>query len=424
LHEVEAAIAGSSSPSEELRARRATLLIERDRLRDTFLRDRSRASGAALPLLPELRDLESRLPRSTLYVAPVLVDDELYLLACRSSASARVVRALGSAREVLRQVEALRRCLDGQPERAHLDACLDDLGQGPLGDALWQVLDDAAAEPVRLVCVPEGELHCLPIHALRRGGRYLVERHDVVFTFSGALLHHHLAHPAGSRPFGPAVVVTEAPEVLPGAGREGACVAAAFWRSRRLAGPTAGREALRRCLRSARVVHLACHAIIDPEQPLSSRIVLPSGESLPGLDLLDEPLEGLPLVTLSACRSAEARPLVGREVFGLVTALLGSGVRAVVAGLWPVADSEVGPFMSRFYRHRLTCDVPAALARAQREALADPDGSPLFWAAFAFFGDPAALPAPRGLLRRLALWRQTRHARRFADSEHRHRMGA
>jgi CHAT domain-containing protein len=106
-------------------------------------------------------------------------------------------------------------------------------------------------------------------------------------------------------------------------------------------------------------------------------------------------------------------PLVGREVFGLVSGLLGSGVRAVLAGLWPVADRETVPLMWRFYRARLTGDLATALAEAQRAALADPGASPLFWAAFGLFGDAAALPAPPRWLRPLARWRRRRHGRRF-----------
>jgi hypothetical protein len=73
--------------------------------------------------------------------------------------------------------------------------------------------------------------------------------------------------------------------------------------------------------------------------------------------------------------------------------------------------------MWHFYRRRMTCELPTALAATQRQAAGRPDGSPLFWAAFAFFGDPAALPAPRGLARWLACRRQARHARRFPDPD-------
>jgi hypothetical protein len=79
-----------------------------------------------------------------------------------------------------------------------------------------------------------------------------------------------------------------------------------------------------------------------------------------------------------------------------------------------VADREARPLMWRFYRHRLTADLAAALACAQREALSDPDSSPLFWSSFALFGDPSALPAPGPFRRWLARWLQVRHARHFS----------
>src|SRR5262245_32565235 len=251
----------------------------------------------------------------------------------------------------------------GPAERAALDARLEELGGGCLGGARLGVLDGGADGGETLLWVPDGALHRTPVQSLRRGGRYLVETHPVVFAFGGALLVHQ-ARGRPRRRWGPAVVVSEAERVLPAAGREAEGVAASFWRSRRLHGPAASVAAVRRALGRASVLHLACHAYFDVSHPLAACVGLPSGEAWRALAWLDEPLAGLPLVTLSACRSAEVAPLVGREVFGLVTGLLGSGVRSVVAGLWPVADREALPFMWRFYRHRLTCALPEALARA------------------------------------------------------------
>jgi CHAT domain-containing protein len=164
-------------------------------------------------------------------------------------------------------------------------------------------------------------------------------------------------------------------------------------------------------------VHFACHAYFDARHPLAASIGLPGGEAWRAVEWLQEAVDGLPLVTLSACRSAEVGPLIGKEVFGLVTGLLGSGVRAVLAGLWPIADREARPFTWRFYRHRLTNDLADALALTQRETLQEAASSPLFWAAFALFGDPLALPAPGRWGRWWARWRQRRHARWFPVSE-------
>jgi hypothetical protein len=139
---------------------------------------------------------------------------------------------------------------------------------------------------------------------------------------------------------------------------------------------------------------------------------LPGGEAWYAAEWVDEPIAGLPLATLSACRSAETSELFPNENFGLVAGFLAGGARAVVAGLWPLADEETAPLMERFYRHRLKLNLPEALAMTQREAI----NAGLFWAPLTLYGDATALrpyPAwaqslyrwltgqPRALLRRL-----------------------
>jgi hypothetical protein len=422
---------GSSATSHQdaIFRRREELLVQRDRLLDDFLRDRSRRTDAALPALAELAELERALPSGTVCIAPSMVEEELFLLVAQQGKS-QVIQAPGSATILRQQLARFRRCLDvqldryrqgfplGPGERKDLDGLLEDLGRGPLGAALHQVLGTGALARARLIWVPDGELHGLPIHALRRNSVYLIQQHEVVHAFSGSLFVHQAQAKRRlwwGRSRG--VVVTEAPEVLPTAAREGEGVAAALSRTRLLHGAHATKAAIRRYLTQARAVHFACHAYFDAEHPLAACIGLPSGGTWRALEWLEEPAEGLPLVTLSACRSAQVAPLVGREVFGLVTGLLGSGVRAVLAGLWPVADRETLPLMWRFYRNRLTADLAQALAQAQREALAAPGSSPLFWGAFALFGDAAALPPPGFGWRWWARWRQRRHARRFPIPE-------
>jgi tetratricopeptide (TPR) repeat protein len=401
--------------------------LHRDRLLEEYLRDRSRRGSAALPALPELADLERVLPPGTLYLAPILVDEEIYLLAASRDRPARVVRGSGSPKAFLEAAARWRGCLNsqvaryekglplGRHERAEMDGCLDDLGRGPFGDALTQVLGQHSLRVDRLLWVPAGPFHGLPFHALRRRGRYLVQDFEVVWAFSGAQVVYQARTRRQTRGrFRPAVVVTETPAVLPEAGREGQGVAASFLWRRTLHGAAATRAALSRQLRRARVVHFACHAHFDSAHPLAACVGLPSGEKVRAPEWLQEPVAGLPLVTLSACRSAEVAPLVGSEVFGLATGLLAGGVRAVLAGLWPVADRPARALMWRFYRARLTADLGTALAEAQRQSLGEPGASPLFWAAFALFGDAAALPGPGRGWRWLARWRQRRHRHRCA----------
>jgi tetratricopeptide (TPR) repeat protein len=415
-----AACEGGSSDSLDVLRRRDELLRRRDRLLDDFLRDRSRRGDNALPPIPDLHDLQQVLPADTAYIAPILFEDEIYLLCARCKGATQVRKVFGPARRLRNQLGGWRNCVAAQLhryrsgfslgclDRNELDKRLAEIGEGDFGVALQEVLGDAR----RLVWAPDHELHGFPIHAMRRAGRYFIEDYQISYAFGGALLVHQARAPRRRR-WGRAFVVADDPTVLPHAAREAEGVAASFSRSLLMQGPQATRAALRRNLPSAAAAHFACHAFFDAEHPMAAAVRLPSGETWRALEFLGEKLEGLPLVTLGACRSAEVSPLVGREVFGLVTSLLASGVRAVVAGLWPVTDRETVPLMWRFYRHRLGCDLATAMAKAQRETLAQTDSSPLFWAPFALFGDSEALPAPPRWLYPWARWRQRRHALRF-----------
>jgi tetratricopeptide (TPR) repeat protein len=398
----------------------AELVAKRDALFEELLFERGRPGAGLLPAPPHLTELQACLPVGVVYLAPVLEEGTFHLLAVTRE-SARLV---GEPGELGGNLGAWWDALAGETARFQagralqpraLDARLEELGAGALGRCLRKALDSGCRPVRRIVWAPEGELHGLPLAAVRLDGRYLIERYEVVTTFGGALLVHQARHRRARAPWRPAVIVAERPEVLPAAGAEAAGVRASFLRSRGLPPGQTTRAELRRWLRRARVAHFACHAEFDPRRPLSARVLLPSGESVHALEWLDEPVTGLPLVTLSACRSAKVGPLVGAEVFGLVGGLFGGGVRAVLAGLWPVADEAARDFMWRFYRRRLTADLATALAEAQRESLAGPGSSPFLWAAFALFGDPSALPAPRWPWSVLRRARQRRHARRFGN---------
>jgi hypothetical protein len=357
-------------------------------------------------------------------VSPTVHDDELFLLEVSRHGPCRVRLAAGSAHALLQDVKQLRRVLSdqmnryraglpmGAREQEELDRSLAALGTGPLRSALSEAIASGKPPYRRVLWVPDGPLHGVPVHALRVAGRYLIEQIEFAWTFSGALFVHQVGARRRRWPLRPTLVVTEDSTKLPQARVEGEGVAACFLRRRRLSAAAANRKSVRRWLGRALVAHFACHAEFDSDRPLAARLMLPSGDSIYALEWLDEPVAAMELVTLSACRSAEVAPLIGREAFGLAIGLLGGGVRSVLAALWPVADREVSQLMWRFYRHRLTHSLPTALALTQRE-LMGAGVSPLFWAPFALFGDPQALaPAGRWWCW-LARLRQHWHQRRF-----------
>ena len=106
------------------------------------------------------------------------------------------------------------------------------------------------------------------------------------------------------------------------------------------------------------------------------------------------------IVVLSACFSglADRSPLPSDDLFGIQRALLHSGARCVVSGLWDVFDSSGVELMNGFFLQFAKGDSSAhALATTQRSFLAkyrkanrtvaDPFIHPYFWAVYTTAGD-------------------------------------
>jgi tetratricopeptide (TPR) repeat protein len=305
-----------------------------------WLRDRARPATPAVPHLARLAELQLALSPGQVFASLHVVGPEAWLLVCTADAV-----SVTSASPIDQMASSL-------------DERLRALGEGPLGEALWRATE-GAHQLLWVSDAPED----IPVVALRRGGRYLVERVSVVHAVSGSLLVHQANHPAPWR-WGRAVVVD---------GPEADGIAATFWFPTRLPGP----DGLAAHLPSAKLVHL------------------PAGECPKG------DVDGLPLVVLGGAGVQAARALLAR------------GARSVVAGLWrgPTEwDQNASPLLWAFYRHLMTHPPAEALALAQRELLYTPTVS---WAGFAFFGDPLSLPAAGWPWAWLARWGQSRHAQLF-----------
>ena len=287
-----------------------------------------------------------------------------------------------------------------------------------------------------LVWVPDGPLHALPLDALPHpdGGR-LLDRFAVSqapsLSVLVALLERDpveggrvvaLADPGGSHDgsgvglagramagggsAGGAVaglrrvLGADLLPPLPGSRREATRVARFGAPGLVLRGEEASETALREM--AARggvgVLHLASHALVDPDSPGRTALVLAPGGGEDGLVTPDE-LGTLALqanlVVLSACTTAGGLNLRGEGIQGLVAPLLGGGARVVMATGWEIPDAMPVPLMEGFYR-RLAEGLPVAeaLRQAKQEAIAA-GASPGVWAAFQLHGDPGVRPVLR-----------------------------
>lgn len=225
-------------------------------------------------------------------------------------------------------------------------------------DAMSQ-LDELLVAPLRLdadelVVVPTGVLHGMPwggLPSLR------------ALPFSVAMSARRW------QPVGPLVVddrlvgAVVGPGLVDEAG-ELASVTSARPAAETLAGDGATVEAVLALLDRSAVVHLACHGNLRSDSPMFSSLTLADGP----LTIYDvEALSSPPaLVILPACHAAAAAVGVGDEVLGTASALLGAGVRAVIAPVTVVNDEATVGVMAMLHRRLAGGLAPNAALAAVR----------------------------------------------------------
>jgi len=191
--------------------------------------------------------------------------------------------------------------------------------------------------------------------------------------------------------------VTGSPEHLPrlpGAAREAAAIASLLPAGDvdRLDGFSASREQfLDAALNRYRLIHVASHAMTDPEVPQASALILSTvdkdGKEIDGrvlaADFIDLRLRA-DTVVLSGCDTALGMSVAGEGLIGLRYVVLARGARSVVSSLWPALDQVTAELMVKFYSALLHqhSSVIAAWSAASREILAGAHADPGTWGAF------------------------------------------
>jgi len=169
----------------------------------------------------------------------------------------------------------------------------------------------------------------------------------------------------------------------------------------RLLGPAASETGFRRALEKKtrwRAVHLACHGIVDADDPRASRLALTrDGENdgyLHALEVfnLEVPAD---LVVLSGCKTGRGKVIEGEGLEGLTRAFMFAGAPRVIASLWDVEDEPTQALMNEFYRlwdGKDALGAAAALKAAQAYVRTHPTHpewkDPTHWAAWVLWGLP------------------------------------
>jgi CHAT domain len=256
--------------------------------------------------------------------------------------------------------------------------------------------------------VPHGDLHYLPLHALKVQGRYLIERNPVFYTPSASVMKYCESKGSGRRES--ALVFGDSLGDLTHAKDEAGMVADLFGVE-----PYLGDRATKSVVTDSfeehggliDVLHFACHGEFRFAEPLKSCVMLAPPyrddtkeiRCIEDRDLTAEQILQLEmraeLVTLSACESGVSERHPGDELVGLSRSLIYAGTPSVLASLWRVNDRSTGLLMERFYSDWLD-EVPRsesamtkarALQRAQQQVMGHAGlEHPYYWSPFILVG--------------------------------------
>jgi CHAT domain-containing protein/Tfp pilus assembly protein PilF len=331
--------------------------------------------------------LQAALGASRALVEYTTIDDELIAFLVTDE-NVEVVRGLGSEADVVTEIERCRFQIDtlryGSTQvRNHLPALAERTRKhlSSLYDRLLRSIEPKIGTR-QLVIVPHRALHYLPFQALHDGDSYLIERREVSFAPSAAVLQQCLERPRHE--FRTSLLMGVADEQIPRVDEELQSLDQVFANVKRYSNDAATIEVLRRDAGDVEVLHLACHAQFRSDNPLFSGLKLSDGwftaRDAYGLRL------NCGLVTLSACETGMNTVAPGDELLGLTRGFLSAGSPSVMMSLWTIDDEATAELMVKFYEELAQTKSPAAALRTAQTKLLQQRPHPFFWSPFVLVG--------------------------------------
>ncbi len=265
----------------------------------------------------------------------------------------------------------------------------------------------------RLIIIPHRVLNYLPFAALRdrETGRYLVEDYVLLHLPTAAVLpvlrEREVGGVADARnlrislfaPFSSSLRFTRA---------ETRAIKNVAANATEHAGRRGTEARFRQALERGDVVHAATHGVLNPRNPMFSRIEFARGSADESRDdgrLEVHELLGVsiasPLVFLSGCETGvgaawSTQFARGEDYATLAQAFLYAGASTVVATLWRIEDRGAAEFAELFYQSLGPNAPPDALAAAQRALmLHERYSAPYYWASYQVAGSGQLAQGPQ-----------------------------
>ncbi|QDV09024.1 CHAT domain protein [Planctomycetes bacterium Poly30] len=307
----------------------------------------------------------------------------------RASAASIPIGRRGLERGIERLRDALTATSNSASDPAWR-ALAVEMGEALLPAELKSRLASRAGSSATLVLAPHGVLERMPLEALLVGHDPRPLGVSTALTVMTALRNgEDLAPPLdGQRAQWMALgaPTTRDHALLPGARREIERIGALHPRWRAVTGDALTRSALEAALRGSSPLHLATHVAAVPRDTGRVSVapwafVVSSDELVSAHDVL-QLRPRLPLVTLTACGSADGVSIDGLSVRGLAQTMLECGTRAAIVTLWPIQDHAAERASVRLHAALLGGASPAEATRRAREFLWQLGAAPSEWAAY------------------------------------------
>lgn len=381
------------------------------------------ASAVGQRTLPAWPEVRTSLGARTALVSYIITDSAKYIL-------------IGtSARLVMKSIDPhtdLEKMVRGFRNQVKYQAPALNATSRELYKVIWKPVDDVlgqSAEIENIIVIPDGPLSLLPFEALEADGKYLLERYNLRYHVSCALMLQPAKTEVPKKPsliaFAPVFADEETNFVNKSCERaaqktdstsrsfslDGSYImplpateveVQEIYRALSVNDPfskyflkkDANEELIKKGeLGKYDYIHFATHGIVNSQYPELSGLLLAQNKQSPedgilytgeifGLDLKAQ------LVTLSACETALGKRVEGEGVRGLTSAFLVAGARTVVVSLWKVADESTAKLMISFYNQLLSGkDKASALREAKLSLLRESKyAHPFYWAPFVQIG--------------------------------------
>ncbi len=235
-----------------------------------------------------------------------------------------------------------------------------------------------------IIIVPHGTLHFLPFHALHDGEKYLIDKYEISYAPSAAVLKYCLEK--SDVPSESPLLMGVADENAPLVEAEISTLSRLFPNARVLLNEGATRAAFTENSRISSFIHIATHAIFRNDNPMFSSFKLADGW-FPALDVFSMTCQ-TNLVTLSGCQSGVSEVTGGDDLLGLMRGFLYAGARSLLLSLWNVNDESTAALMVRFYQEWQQTASKSGALRSAMLAIKDEHPNPFYWAPFFLIGNP------------------------------------